>query len=288
MKLESDAIESLKERYGSRPKPEFIQDAWHILIEKWLLNDPISANQIAAALKTRGLGDIEIEDSISYLRVCRNTSGLRDVVIDVFIAMGEDESNAIQGSSKLNVGEQIIRLTEVQLVAESLMPKESEIPWAVLRTPSDLQEWIGEDDDRLERAWLDYENEVAKKWLIVAVEPDRSIFISPEDLLKKTYSIADDSWGAGVADDIKEWVLGCFSDYTGLEGQLVPRESIDFDIDEAGRISGISGFVILATVREARLMTTWLANFDGFDAEGDEGWCLEFGYDEFGAIEIGE
>ena len=46
--------------------------------------------------------------------------------------------------------------------------------------------------------------------------------------------------------------------------------------------------MILATVREARLMTTWLANFDGFDAEDEEGWCLEFGYDEFGAIEISE
>ena len=118
LKLESDAIESLKERYGSRPKPEFIQDAWHILLEKWLLNDPISANQIAAALKTRGLGDVEIEDSISYLRVCRNTSGLRDVVIDVFIAMGEGESNDIQGSSDRNPDKQIGRLTGAQLLGK--------------------------------------------------------------------------------------------------------------------------------------------------------------------------
>jgi hypothetical protein len=118
LKLEGDAIESLKERYGSRPKPEFIQDAWQILLAKWLPNDPIAANQIAAALKARGLGDIEIEDSTLYLKACRNTSGLRDVVIDVFIAMGEDESNAIQGSSELNPDNQAVRLTGAQLLCK--------------------------------------------------------------------------------------------------------------------------------------------------------------------------
>jgi len=288
LKLDGDAIEALKERYGSRPKPEFIHDSWQILLEKWLPNDPIAANQIAVALKTRDLGDVEIKDSITYLKTCRNTSGFRDVVIDAFIVMGEDKSNASQGSTELNVEENITRLTGAQSVANPLMPKESEIPWAVLRNPSDLREWIGDDDDRLEKAWLDSENDVANKWLIAAVEPDHAIFISPEDLRNKTYSVDEDHWGDGVADDIKEWVLGCFSDYTGLKGQLVPRESIDFNIDEAGRISDISGFVILATVTDASLMTTWLANFDGFYTENEEGWWLEFGYDEIGAIEIGE
>ncbi len=168
------------------------------------------------------------------------------------------------------------------------MPKESEIPWAVLRNPSDLREWIGDDNDRLEKAWLDDENKVANKWLIAAVDPDYAIFISPEELRNKTYSVDEDHWGDGVADDIEEWVLGCFSDYTWLKGQLVPRESIVFDIDETGRISDISGFVILATVTEASLITTWLANFDGFDTTSEDGWWLEFDYDEFGVIEIGE
>ena len=168
------------------------------------------------------------------------------------------------------------------------MSKELEIPWASLRSPSELREWIDDEDDRLEKAWFDHDKEVAKKWLIAAVEPDHSIFISPEDLRNKAFPVDDDRWGEGVEDDIKEWVLGCFSDYTGLKGQLVPRESVDFNLDESGRISDISGFVILATVTEENLMTTWLANFDGFDAEIDEEWWLEFGYDEFGAIELGE
>lgn len=288
LKLEGDAIESLIERYGSRPKPEFIKDSLLIFLDKWLPNDLNAATQIAAALKTRGLGDIETKDSITYLKTCRNTSGFRDVVIDTFIAMGEDKSNAIQGSTELNVGEHTIRLTEAQLVAKPLVPKESEIPWAVLRNPSDLREWIGDDDDRLEKAWLDNENDVANKWLIAAIDPDHAIFISPEDLRNKIYSVDEDHWGDGAAIDIKEWVLGCFSDYTGLNGQLVPRESIDFYTDEAGRISDISGFVIFAIITDASLMTTWLANFYGFDAEGEEGWWLEFGYDEFAAMEISE
>ena len=105
-----------------------MQDAWPILLDKWLTNDLNAATQIAAELKTRGLGYIEIGDSTTYLKTCRNTSRLRGVVIDALIAMGEDKSNAIQGSTEPNVEEQITRLTGAQLVANSLVPKESEIP----------------------------------------------------------------------------------------------------------------------------------------------------------------
>ena len=118
LKLEGDAIESLKERYGSRPKPEFIQDSWQILLEKWLPNDPLSANQIAAALKIRGLGDIEIEESTTYLKTCRNTSGLRDVVNEAFISIGENEAKTTQDFSEINVAKQTRRLTGAQLLGK--------------------------------------------------------------------------------------------------------------------------------------------------------------------------
>jgi hypothetical protein len=100
LKLEGDAIEALKERYGSRPKPEFVQVAWPILLDKWLTNDLNAANQISAALKTRALGDVEIEESIKYLKTCRNTSGLRDVVIDAFISLGELATNTSQSTNE--------------------------------------------------------------------------------------------------------------------------------------------------------------------------------------------
>jgi hypothetical protein len=100
LKHDGDAIESLKECYGSRPKPEFIQDAWPILLEEWLPNDLNAATQIAAALKIRDLGNIEIEDSITYLKTCRNTSGLRDVVIAAFITLGELATHTSQSTSE--------------------------------------------------------------------------------------------------------------------------------------------------------------------------------------------
>lgn len=154
------------------------------------------------------------------------------------------------------------------------------IPWETLMSPEELEEWIDDDDDRREQAWEDHENGVGKKWLISAVEPDQSIFIATDELQSKTYPIEEENWGEGAATDIEEWVLGCFSDYTGLNGELIPRVAIELDLDEDGHLCEITGFGILAHVAESNVMTTWLANFDGFgeDNAGD-GWWLEFGYD---------
>lgn len=75
-------------------------------------------------------------------------------------------------------------------------------------------------------------------------------------------------------------MLGCFGDYTGLEGSLVPRVPIDFDLDEEGRLSQISGFAFFGYLEELEKNTTWLANFDGFGEDGgEEGWWLEWDYD---------
>ena len=118
LKLDGDAIEALKERYGSRPKAELVQDAWPILLDSWLSNDSNAANQIVAALKERGLGDIGINDDITYLKSCRNTSGLREIVIEAFIALGEACIDSGQKSSGSNAGTQIERLTGAELLAK--------------------------------------------------------------------------------------------------------------------------------------------------------------------------
>ena len=104
------------------------------------------------------------------------------------------------------------------------------IPWATLTNPDELEEWIGDEDDRHEQAWEDHYNGVGKKWLIAAVSPDQCIFIAIDEHRSKTYPTDEDNWGAGAAEDIEEWVLGCFGDYTGLKGELVPREPIEFDL----------------------------------------------------------
>jgi len=154
------------------------------------------------------------------------------------------------------------------------------IPWGSFMTPEDLDRWIDGDDDRRDQAWEDHGNGQAKKWLIVAVEPDQSIFIATDEIKSKTYPVGEEDWGEGVAKDIKEWVLGCFNDYTGLNGELIPRVAIDFDLDEEGCICEITGFGILAHVAGSDVITTWCANFDGFDdGDGGDGWWLEFGYD---------
>jgi len=89
LKLEGDAVDALIDRYGSRPKPAFLQDAWSILLDIWLSNDPVAAKQLAIALKERSLGDVGIEDDITYLKSCRNTIRLREVALDCFISLGE-------------------------------------------------------------------------------------------------------------------------------------------------------------------------------------------------------
>jgi hypothetical protein len=154
------------------------------------------------------------------------------------------------------------------------------VPWATLTTPDELEEWIADGDDRLDQAWEDHDNGVGKKWLIAAVEPDQFTFIATDELKTKTYPVGEDNWGEGAAQELEEWVLGCLSDLTGLEGELVSGVPIEFGLDEGGRLCEISGFAVLALEPETNVMTTWLANFDGFgdDDEGD-GWWLEFAFD---------
>lgn len=76
-------------RFGKRPNQEFIQTAWPILLDHWLVSDKNATHRIAEAMQTRNVGDTTISDSLIYLRSCRNSAGLRDVVLIEFIALGE-------------------------------------------------------------------------------------------------------------------------------------------------------------------------------------------------------
>ncbi len=87
--LEGDPQEALRLWYGARPKPNFIQDAWPTLLETWLADDPAWARHVAARLRTRNVGDTSQSSDLAYLRSVRNTSGLRQCVLDVFIEFGE-------------------------------------------------------------------------------------------------------------------------------------------------------------------------------------------------------
>ena len=76
-------------RFGKRPNQEFIQAAWPLLLDHWLVLDKNAAHRIAEALRMRHVGDTTISDDMIYLRSCRNSAGLRDVALIEFIAFGE-------------------------------------------------------------------------------------------------------------------------------------------------------------------------------------------------------
>lgn len=76
-------------RFGKRPKQEFIQATWPVLLDSWLVDDRNATHRIAEALRIRHVGNTTISDDFVYLRRCRNSAGLRDVVLIEFIALGE-------------------------------------------------------------------------------------------------------------------------------------------------------------------------------------------------------
>ena len=83
-------------RFGKRPNQEFIQTAWPFLLDHWLILDKNAAHRIAEALQMRGVGDTTISDDLIYLRSCRNSAGLRDVVLIEFIALGERNETGVR------------------------------------------------------------------------------------------------------------------------------------------------------------------------------------------------
>jgi hypothetical protein len=83
-------------RFGKRPNQEFIQTAWPLLLDHWLVMDINAAHRIAEAMQMRGVGDTTISDDLSYLRSCRNSAGLRDVVLIEFIALGERNETGVR------------------------------------------------------------------------------------------------------------------------------------------------------------------------------------------------
>lgn len=98
--LDGPPSDGLRALYGARPREDFISDNWQHLLDHWLAHDPESAAEIAASLRDRQVGDTAIMDDLAYLRTCRNTSGLRRIVLPVFIAMGESTPDNSEGEQR--------------------------------------------------------------------------------------------------------------------------------------------------------------------------------------------
>jgi hypothetical protein len=85
----------LRSVYGARPREDFIEDVWPVLIKIWLPNDERARRSIATSLRERNVGNTAIEDDLLYLETCRNTIGLRRVVLPEFITLGEVTRDAV-------------------------------------------------------------------------------------------------------------------------------------------------------------------------------------------------
>jgi len=93
LQLQGDPADALRSAYGARPRADFVRDAWPTLLSAWLGRDRPSTRRIAQRCRERGVGSLDERDDLVYLAGLRNTTGLRDIVLDLFIALGEQSSD---------------------------------------------------------------------------------------------------------------------------------------------------------------------------------------------------
>ena len=84
----------LRQAYGARPNEDFVKDAWPTLLDTWLTRDATSRRSLVSALRSRHLGDYAGQlrsagAELDYLRSCRNSPSLRELVLVHLIAAGE-------------------------------------------------------------------------------------------------------------------------------------------------------------------------------------------------------
>jgi hypothetical protein len=108
--LTGDPASSLKSRYGSRPKEDFIKDTWSILLSHWLKVDSNSCGLLASSLRKKGLGQTDLFDDLAFLQSCRNTQGLRQDALQLFIQRGE------QGKSDISISTNVASRHQPQSV----------------------------------------------------------------------------------------------------------------------------------------------------------------------------
>ena len=89
-------VDAVRKAYGARPKPEFVAEQWPVLLESWLPLAPESLGEIVWELLDRNVGQADLptetlDEQLNYLHTCRNTSGLRQVVLAEFIRAGESD-----------------------------------------------------------------------------------------------------------------------------------------------------------------------------------------------------
>lgn len=91
--LDGDPPIALRKAYGARPGEDFVRDAWPILRDEWLAKDGTARRSVVAQLRDRKLGDPELpvnnrQAQLRYVASCRNSSTLRQVILEQFRLVG--------------------------------------------------------------------------------------------------------------------------------------------------------------------------------------------------------
>lgn len=128
-----EVVKALTATYGTPPQASFVRAAWPVLRDVWLASRPEVRADVAAGLRTAGLGDASIEDDAGYLASCANTKELRGVVLAAFLDAGRagepgaggnaaapgGASSALAGPIEIETLEDLDRATEMVLDALS-------------------------------------------------------------------------------------------------------------------------------------------------------------------------
>jgi len=93
LQLDGEPAAALRTSYGARPDEDFVRDAWPVLRAEWLAKDGPARRSVVAQLRERRLGDPDLpvnnrQGQLRYLASCRNSSTLRQVVLEGFRAFG--------------------------------------------------------------------------------------------------------------------------------------------------------------------------------------------------------
>lgn len=92
---------TLRDRYGARPKDDFVRDLWPQLRDTWLATDDIARIDVVEQLRTAGLGREPADgNDMTYLRSLRNTATLRRIVLAAFHRFGEPADPAPPSPSR--------------------------------------------------------------------------------------------------------------------------------------------------------------------------------------------
>ncbi|HUC14407.1 MAG TPA: YbjN domain-containing protein [Acidimicrobiales bacterium] len=95
LQLSGDPVVALRKAYGARPDESFVQAAWPVILDSWVARAPTVRRSLANGLRARGLGDADVKltnarTELAYLRSCRNSPRLREMVLAHLITTGEE------------------------------------------------------------------------------------------------------------------------------------------------------------------------------------------------------